>query len=447
MQPAPIREIAIARWWNGADLSEPLPLVDGGRVSIIFRGTWSHGLGPDFSGALLDFGDGRIVRGNVEIHLRTSAWRQHGHHLDARYDEVALHLVMQHDGAETRRCDGRLVPVAIITPPATVLDALEEPNVDWSLVGGDICAAAVVETDPASVRSALWHLGDERLGAKVALASQRLAHQRPADVLFGSILEGLGYAANREPMRRLADLLPTEAIDARLAIVDTDDRRHLALALLLGTGGFLPLSPSEAALIRLAPFEVEKIETLWRVHGGPWHGERLDPLEWQRTRVRPANHPVRRLAMAAALVATTAEGILGSIVAEARATGHLVEFLGRYSRYGDHPRIGSDRAIAIVASGILPFLLAYADAIDDPHLAEVAASLWASLDASAPTHVTRRAEQQVSGPLRIGRLGERGMQGLIQLDRAYCQPRRCLECPIARLVFARQTTTASPALE
>jgi len=44
-------------------------------------------------------------------------------------------------------------------------------------------------------------------------------------------------------------------------------------------------------------------------------------------------------------------------------------------------------------------------------------------------------------------LGERGMQGLIQLDRLYCEPRRCMECSIALLALSRQPELEAAALE
>ena len=55
--------------------------VDGGEVQIVYRGSWSHGLGPDFQKALIDLGDGGLASGSIEIHLAASAWREHGHHL------------------------------------------------------------------------------------------------------------------------------------------------------------------------------------------------------------------------------------------------------------------------------------------------------------------------------------------------------------------------------
>ena len=106
-----VPEIALSAAWHEQRFTGPLRTVDGRDIEVIHRGVWSHGLGPDFRDALLLF-DGRELRaGGVEVHLRTAAWNEHGHQRDPRYDEVVLHAVLRHDGSETRRRDGALVPV------------------------------------------------------------------------------------------------------------------------------------------------------------------------------------------------------------------------------------------------------------------------------------------------------------------------------------------------
>jgi len=83
-------EIALSAAWHGQQFRSPLRTTDGVSIEIIHRGVWSNGLGPDFQDALLLF-DGRDLRsGSVEIHLRTSHWRQHRHHLDPRYESVVV---------------------------------------------------------------------------------------------------------------------------------------------------------------------------------------------------------------------------------------------------------------------------------------------------------------------------------------------------------------------
>jgi hypothetical protein len=447
MEPVRIQEIAVSRWWNGADLSASLQTDDGRSLAIVYRGSWSHGLGPDFQKALIDFGDGRLLTGSIEIHLTTSAWRRHGHDRDPRYNDTILHIVLDHDGGETRRSDGRIVPVVVIEPDPDMLAALHGLEVDWNLVGGEVCAASVAREEPDAVRAALWRLGDERLGGKVTQLSARFERETPADILFELIMDGLGYAANRDPMRRLAHRMPVSLFDALLAVVEPDERYALGLGLLLGAGGFLPLSPAEAEIAQLSPSEVETVERYWQTHGSAWHFDRLAPTSWERVRVRPANHPLLRLGMAASLLTSSFEGLTAAIVDTVRGGGDPVRLLMEQSRCGKRAGLGESRAVAIVASGIVPFLFALADATNDSQLSEMASRRWEILEAGEPNQVTRRSMRQVTGGTRFGRIGERGMQGLLQLDRMYCEPRRCMECSIAHLALSRQSMVESSGLE
>ncbi len=94
-----VAEITLSAAWHAGAVPARLDTTDGVSLEIVHRGTWSHGLGPDFRDALILF-DGRELRaGSVEIHLRTRGWSDHGHHLDPAYDTVVLHLVGQHDGS------------------------------------------------------------------------------------------------------------------------------------------------------------------------------------------------------------------------------------------------------------------------------------------------------------------------------------------------------------
>ncbi|MGH2547883.1 MAG: DUF2851 family protein, partial [Thermomicrobiales bacterium] len=98
--------------------------------------------------------------------------------------------------------------------------------------------------------------------------------------------------------------------------------------------------------------------------------------------------------------------------------------------------LGTDRATVILANAVLPFALALSEHASDPELADGAMRLWDALPASAHNRLTRAAQLQVSGSTTLKGLGERGMQGLIHLNRSLCTPRRCFECPVAALVVS-----------
>jgi hypothetical protein len=210
------------------------------------------------------------------------------------------------------------------------------------------------------------------------------------------------------------------------------------MAALLGTGAFLPLSPRYAEAATLSPGDVEQIERLWQSHCAPWHHAVMPPTAWNVTRVRPANHPVRRIAAAALIVARARGGIVFETIERLRTGESLGERLVEWGMWKDTRLIGEGRAAGIVANVIVPFAMALAAQSNDDDLAESVSRCWEGLPAEEPNQATRRALRQVAGRERLSGLGARGMQGLIHLDATLCAPRRCFECPIALLVVEHQ---------
>jgi hypothetical protein len=68
-------------------------------LQIIYPGQHNHHAGPDFSDAKVKIGD-TLWAGNIEIHLTSSDWLKHKHHLDPAYENVILHVVFNHDKNE-----------------------------------------------------------------------------------------------------------------------------------------------------------------------------------------------------------------------------------------------------------------------------------------------------------------------------------------------------------
>jgi hypothetical protein len=73
-----------------------LRTVDGEPVEIVFPGRINKNQGPDFSNAKIRIGP-TLFAGSVELHLKTSDWQRHKHGQDKNYQNVILHVVLQHD--------------------------------------------------------------------------------------------------------------------------------------------------------------------------------------------------------------------------------------------------------------------------------------------------------------------------------------------------------------
>lgn len=425
-----IPEIALSAAWNSGQIPENLRTVKGASIQVVHRGTWTHGLGPDFADALLLFNGRELRSGSVEMHLETSGWHEHGHQHDPMYNAVILHVVARHDGSTTRRADGGIAPVVEVSLPN--ISHLPMAMLDWDRVGGAVCAQQLTQTSPTTVRNILQSLGDVRLSARSAQIEMLLLDLPPAEVLWRAILGGLGYSRNQVPMRQLAEQLPLSTLEDLRLTQPRSKRFHVTLGLLLGVAGFLPLSPSESHLIKFDPYSVQEIESAWHTIGSPWHADHLRPSEWDRARLRPANHPLLRLHAAAALVhsVTSAGGLLASLQTIIQAEDAIQRFRD-ITGMGAMPGIGADRAIEILASEILPVLFAVASHTGDDALTDNAARLWEKLPAPTATSVTERAMKQVCGDSKLRGIGARGAQGLVHLDTVLCLPRRCFDCPIA----------------
>ncbi|MFN5415780.1 MAG: DUF2851 family protein [Flavobacteriia bacterium] len=73
-----------------------LYLTDGRKLTIKKTGWHNHDAGPDFFNGSIEI-DGIQWNGNIELHVKSSDWYVHKHHLDQAYNSVVLHVVFQHD--------------------------------------------------------------------------------------------------------------------------------------------------------------------------------------------------------------------------------------------------------------------------------------------------------------------------------------------------------------
>ena len=106
-------EAFVQKLWNEQrffDTTTWRQLIDG-RFRVLKPGIWNHNEGPDFMHAEIEI-DGKLQIGDVEIHVRSSEWYAHKHHLNSRYNRVILHAVFFNDdfNLRTRLQNGKRIP-------------------------------------------------------------------------------------------------------------------------------------------------------------------------------------------------------------------------------------------------------------------------------------------------------------------------------------------------
>ena len=70
-----------------------LTSTEGAVVNVVYPGRTNGDNGPDFRDAVT-VNKSHLMKGDVEVHIKSSDWYSHGHNTNADYNNVILHVVM-----------------------------------------------------------------------------------------------------------------------------------------------------------------------------------------------------------------------------------------------------------------------------------------------------------------------------------------------------------------
>ena len=436
-----MNEMFVWQIWHAQWLRrDTLRTSDGRAVRVIFRGHWSGGDGPDFQDALIVLDDGPLLRGAVEIHVHAADWSAHGHHRDPAYDAVVLHVTLDETPAPCQRTDGSSVAHLPLAPFLRGrLEDFHPAPVALTVIDPAACPGRLAGAPPEALLAAVRAAGAARLSQKAAAAEASAWTLGGDEAVYRSLLDALGYSRNRDQMATLAERLPLRSLLDWCEGAPAVGRPLRLAALLLGTAGFVPW-PGVRGL-DLAPGFVAALEREWARTGQAVHAA-APLIAWDLTRIRPANHPARRLLGLAALLALDRPDAFAQrlfALVDSATPARLVENLTTSLWHGaavsvrSATLIGADRATEIIVNALLPHALARAAMTGDEHLAASARSLAERLPAGATNTDMRAMHEQLGGGKRLPIRAALEQQGLLHLYRSWCRARRCYECPVARL--------------
>lgn len=444
-------ERLVAWIWEQQALVGTLPADDGRAYQVVFRGRPWGERGPDFQGAVLAREDGLLLRGDVEIHVRASDWKRHGHGRDPAYNSAVCQVVLwQDEPRPIRRQDGTAIPtIELVTRLAAPLADLERratPDLTARPAAPRPPAIACVQT-PDDLASLLDRAGVARFLEHAASFESDLACLPPEEVLYRGALRAMGYTANTDGFERLGQALPLATLRAVANGAMGSARLTAIQSAVLGVAGLLPSQrnvPVTEGWPRL-------LEAAWAGQAGAL-ATPLPPGTWRVWRVRPENVPVRRAAGLSQLVSAWSHGdpldlLLDDLaVAESAANPSVlaarwqtrVDDDAFWATHHDFGRplptpqpwlVGAGRAAEVVVNVLLPFGYALGQAASDRALSEQAMAIYRRYPSGPPNRVVREMAVQVGGVdgPKIAR-GACRQQGLIHLYRHWCDTRDCARC-------------------
>jgi hypothetical protein len=398
----------------------------------------------------------------VEIDLHSSGWRAHRHDRNKNFQNVMLHVVW----AESKFVSGENVP-----PVLSLKHFLDAPlaELNWSLENEPLrslpenlrgkCCAPLNELGETQLAELLRHAASVRFESKAAQFLARAKNSGWEQTLWENLFRALGYKHNVWPMQTLAETKSIWSGGAK-SVFEFQAR-------LLGVAGLLPAELTRAQ--KNADNYLRRAWDLWWRERDRFADSILPRAAWKFHGLRPANHPQRRLALAAHWLAdknfvSKIENWGAAEISDKRLLDSLLEILQaeRDEFWSWHwtfrsprlkksqPLLGLARVTDVAINVILPWLwIRAAEGKNEKFQREMERRFFAWPTAEDNSVLKLARQRLLGGSIRASKSAA-AQQGLMQIVRDFCEHSNavCDDCRFPELVrgwTCRQKESITPA--
>ena len=392
----------------------------GENIQIIFCGQYNTNQGPDFLDAKIKIGN-ETWAGNVELHVKASEWKKHGHDEDHNYSNVILHVVWEND---IDHAD--MIPVLELRD--RISKFLLERYSELMNAGGFIACDKSIHL----VKDIVWKAWKERLLAERLIRKSasvetflKESNYHWEEAFWWLLARNFGAQVNAEPFEAVAKSIPLSILAKHR------NQIHQLEALLLGQAGLLNETFHEDY-----PKMLQKEYRFFRSKYG------LKPIKGSVyfLRMRPGNFPTIRLAQLAMLVhesahlfskikdATTASEVKKWFEITANDYWHYHYNLDESTSFRKK-KLGADMIAVIIINTVAPMLFAYGSYHKEEGLKQKAIR-WLEETSAEVNSLTK-------GFQRLGVENNTAFdsQALIELRNEYCNKKRCLDCAVGNAIL------------
>jgi hypothetical protein len=426
-----IQEKFLHHIWDQRHLLPDLHTVTGKSVKIIYQGQYNTSNGPDFRHAVLNI-DGETLQGDVEIHQKTYDWTAHQHQEDFAYNGTILHVVLEHKGNDGYTIREDAIPIEILELKDQIDTDIAKLFVQYTQNPPQqhqgMCDFFQLSSQQ-QLPQLLQEYGWERFLRKCSRFNAELHFNSFDQLLYNGFMEAIGYDKNKFNTLSLAHHFTWHT----LADWEQQGLDETALAAIwLNYSGLKYkvnslLSPELAANLNKA-YELQPFSTDQGI------------LNWNLFRIRPANHPVKRILQASSIIiALLRKGFLASLLPWFESSGEIeVKEFNKYLEQVLYPSVPTSKEIGLpgqsllqVMAGniILPIMYLYAEKVNNPALQNKVREIYLHYPPQGENYIIK---------FMLGYLGQDhiktvnrsfvNQQGLINIYYRFCSYRLCDLC-------------------
>lgn len=386
---------------------------------LVDTGKQNFDAGPDFFEAKLQT-DQALWVGNIEIHIKSSDWNLHKHHLDKAYNNVILHVVLNHD-SDVYTESGRLLPVLQINLPDNITRKYEEFLNNKNKIA---CANYIGVVDSFKIRMWLNSVLIERLNKKTKHIKMLLKSNTNdwETVFYYSLAGSFGFKVNADAFERLVQSVP-------LSIIAKHNNNALQIeALFMGQAGFLSDDIENDTY-----YDKLKREYTFLKH--KFDLQPMEKHEWKFLRLRPSNFPTIRISQFVSLMCKY--NSLFSTILETNNINDLKkifeiqasEYWNTHYTFGKKSNkktktFGEQSINSILINSVIINLFTYGQYIDNEDIKYRALDFLEALMPEKNNIITQWTKLGVKAKSSFE------TQALLEQKKSYCDANKCLKCGI-----------------
>ena len=434
----PMKEEFLHYLWKHKALTiSELKTTSNKKLEILHPGIHNLNAGPDFFNGKIRI-NGLVWAGNIEIHVRSSDWYSHRHHLDSNYDNVILHVVWKENKEVYTNKEEKLETLELYNiAPIDIVSRYNEllfRRQNWIN-----CEKQINEIKVSILKHWLGVLYFERLEIK-SKEIESMIDETKSDwesILFRLLVKNFGLNINSTSFLNLAN-----SIDYRIIRMQKGNLMNLE-ALLFGQAGLLNRKTQITYHSELRK-QYHYLQIKYNIKP-IFYGQ------FNFFRLRPSSFPTIRIAQLSKLFSSH-DLLLSRIMKANRLRDYYDVFQVGTSKYWEYHYSFNSKSYLCIKSlskafidlilinCIIPFKLAYYRNYgfkDDSNLMDLIYQIKPEKNGIIEKFrflLDKRSKEVILSSFQT--------QGLIQLKNQYCDKNKCLSCTIGHYILKKEKTSA-----